>query len=152
VTTEALEPFRVKGPRQDPKPLPYLQTQGAQNYDIDLEVGLAPKNQPETIISQSNTKYLYWNIAQQLCHHSSNGCPLRVGDLMASGTISGPTPNSYGSMLELSWAGQQPLILNDGSKRSFLEDDDIVSLRARASNKEISIGFGEVQTQILAAL
>ena len=152
VTTEALEPFRVKGPRQDPKPLPYLQTQGAQNYDIDLEVGLAPKNQPETIISQSNTKYLYWNIVQQLCHHSSNGCPLRVGDLMASGTISGPTPNSYGSMLELSWAGQQPLILNDGSKRSFLEDDDIVSLRARASNKEISIGFGEVQTQILAAL
>lgn len=152
VTTEALEPFRVKGPRQDPKPLPYLQTQGAQNYDIDLEVGLATKDQPETIISQSNTKYLYWNIAQQLCHHSSNGCPLRVGDLMASGTISGPTPNSYGSMLELSWAGQQPLMLNDGSKRSFIEDDDIVSLRARASTKEISIGFGEVQTQILAAL
>jgi fumarylacetoacetase len=152
VTTEALEPFRVKGPRQDPKPLPYLQTKGAQNYDIDLEVGLAPKDQHETIISQSNTKYLYWNMAQQLCHHSSNGCPLRVGDLMASGTISGSTPNSYGSMLELSWAGQQPLMLDDGSKRSFLEDDDMVTLRARASNKDINIGFGEVKTQILAAL
>ena len=152
VTTEALAPFRIEGPTQDPKPLPYLQTVGAQNYDIALEVGLAPKDQQESIVCRSNTKYLYWNMAQQLCHHSSNGCPLRVGDLMASGTISGPTPDSYGSMLELSWAGSQPLQLATGEKRTFLEDYDTVRMRAKATHKDLSLGFGEVETQILPPL
>jgi len=152
VTTEALAPFRVEGPKQNPKPLPYLQTSGAQNYDIGLEVGLTPQNGPETVISRSNTKYLYWNMVQQLCHHSSNGCPLRVGDLMASGTISGPTPDSYGSMLELSWAGSQPIKLNNGTERHFLEDYDTVTMRAKATNKEVSVGFGAVQSQILPAV
>ena len=152
VTTEALAPFRVEGPKQTPKPLPYLQTTGAQNYDIALEVGLAPKDQQESILCRSNTQYLYWNMAQQLCHHSSNGCPLRVGDMMASGTISGPNPDSYGSMLELSWAGSRPVKLQDDVERHFLEDYDTVTMRAKAANKNVSVGFGAVETQILPAV
>ncbi|MBP6825384.1 MAG: fumarylacetoacetase, partial [Saprospiraceae bacterium] len=133
VPLEALKPFRVKGPKQTPAPLSYLQTRGAQNYDIALEVALTPgeKNR-QTVVSRSNTKYLYWSMAQQLAHHTVNGCNVCVGDLMASGTISGPQAGSYGSMLELSWGGKEPLRLNDGSTRAFLLDGDKVTLHAAA--------------------
>ena len=150
VPLEALKPFRVKGPKQTPAPLSYLQTRGAQNYDIALEVALTPgeKNR-QTVVSSSNTKYLYWSMAQQLAHHTVNGCNVCVGDLMASGTISGPQAGSYGSMLELSWGGKEPLRLNDGSTRAFLLDGDKVTLHAAAEKDGIRVGFGEVSGVIL---
>lgn len=150
VPLEALKPFRVKGPKQTPAPLSYLQTRGAQNYDIALEVALTPgeKNR-QTVVSRSNTKYLYWSMAQQLAHHTVNGCNVCVGDLMASGTISGPEEGSYGSMLELSRGGKEPLRLNDGSTRSFLLDGDKVALHAAAEKDGIRVGFGEVSGVIL---
>lgn len=150
VPLEALKPFRVKGPKQTPAPLSYLQTRGAQNYDIALEVALTPgeKNR-QTVVSRSNTKYLYWSMAQQLAHHTVNGCNVCVGDLMASGTISGPEEGSYGSILELSRGGKEPLRMNDGSTRSFLLDGDKVTLHAAAEKDGIRIGFGEVSGVIL---
>jgi fumarylacetoacetase len=152
VTLEALEPFRVKGPEQEPKVLPYLEYDGLKNYDINLEVAIQPKDSTETIVSQSNFKYLYWNMSQQLAHHTSNGCNIKIGDLMASGTISGKEPNSYGSMLELSWGGQKPLTLNDGEKRTFIEDFDTVIIRGYCEKDDIRVGFGEVKSQLLPAL
>jgi fumarylacetoacetase len=150
VPLEALKPFRVKGPKQNPAPLPYLRTSGAQNYDIALEVSLVPqKNNGENIIARSNTKYLYWSMAQQLAHHTSNGCNVCVGDMMASGTISGPEPGSYGSMLELSRGGQQPLPLNDGTTRTFLENGDTLTMRAYAEKDGARVGFGEVTGKII---
>ncbi len=151
VTLEALEPFRVAGPRQIPKVLPYLSYEGNKNFDIDLEVGLQPRNGDETIICQSNFKYMYWNVNQQIAHHTVNGCSLRTGDIMASGTISGKTKNSFGSMLELSWAGKNPIALKDGMIRTFLEDYDIVTLRGNASKEGLRIGFGEAKGQVLPA-
>lgn len=148
VTLEALKPFRVKGPVQKPAPLDYLRLGGAHNYDIDLEVGIRPPNAAETTVCRSNTKYLYWSMAQQLAHHTVNGCNVRVGDMMASGTISGPTPDSFGSMLELSWGGQKPLTLQDGSTRSFLQDGDTVTMRARAQKNGVRVGFGAVNGTI----
>lgn len=150
VTLEALEPFRIAGPRQEPEVLPYLRYQGLQHYDIDLSVSLHPAGSREQLICRSNTKYLYWNICQQLAHHTVNGCNVRVGDLMASGTISGPEPDSFGSLLELSWAGSRPIQLRDGKQRSFLEDGDTVIMQARAEKDGIRIGFGEIRTEILA--
>lgn len=150
VPLEALKPFRVKGPKQNPAPLPYLQARGAQNYDVMLEVAVsAGEKSVQTIVSRSNTKYLYWSMAQQLAHHTVNGCNVCVGDLMASGTISGPDTGSYGSMLELSWGGKEPLRLNDGSSRAFLENGDKVIMRARAEKEGIRVGFGEVDGVIL---
>ena len=150
VPLEALKPFRLKGPKQNPIPLPYLQTKGPQNYDIMLEVSLTTqKNNAENIVALSNTKYLYWSMAQQLAHHTSNGCNVCVGDMMASGTISGPEPGSYGSMLELSWGGQQPLQLNDGSTRTFLENGDTLTMRAHSKKEGIRVGFGEVNGKIV---
>lgn len=150
VPLEALKPFRVKGPKQNPAPLPYLRTSGAQNYDIALEVSLVPqKNNGENIIARSNTKYLYWSMAQQLAHHTSNGCNVCVGDMMASGTISGPEPGSYGSMLELSRGGQHPLPLNDGTTRTFLENGDTLTMRAYAEKDGARVGFGEVTGKII---
>lgn len=152
VPLEALRPFRVKGPRQNPAPLAYLQTRGAQNYDISLEVALSTgEKSPQTIVSRSNTKYLYWSMAQQLAHHTVNGCNVCVGDLMASGTISGPEAGSYGSMLELSWGGKEPVRLNDGAARTFLEDGDKVTMRAVAAHEGVRVGFGEVSGVILGA-
>lgn len=145
VPLEALKPFRVKGPKQMPAPLDYLKTRGAHNYDIALEVSLkTQKNNAETVISRSNTRYLYWSMAQQLAHHTVNGCNVQIGDLMASGTISGPTADSLGSLLELTWGGKNPLKLSDGSTRTFLEDGDSVSMRAWAGEGEARVGFGEV--------
>ena len=152
VTLDALEPFRVKGPEQDPKPLPYLEVLGNRNFDIQLEVLLQPENGSENSISRSNYKYLYWNINQQLAHQSSNGCNIQVGDLYASGTISGPDRASYGSMLELTWRGTQPLQLSDNSTRQFINDYDTVILRAFSEHNGIRIGFGEVRTKVLPAL
>jgi len=154
VPLEALKPFRVKGPKQNPAPLSYLQhpARGSFNSDISLEVSVkSGKNNAETIISRSNTKYLYWSMAQQLAHHTVNGCNVCVGDLMASGTISGSQPGSYGSMLELSWGGQQPIALNDGSSRTFLLDGDTVTMRGWAEKNNMRVGFGEVSGAILKA-
>jgi len=152
VTMEALEPFRVKGPDQDPPVLPYLSLTGPGNFDIDLQVSLTPPKGAESIITRSNFKYMYWSMAQQLTHHTVNGCNVHIGDLMASGTISGPEPNSYGSMLELSWGGTKPLKLSDGSTRSFIQDYDTITMRAEAGKDGARVGFGEVQTKILPTL
>jgi fumarylacetoacetase len=149
VPLEALEPFRVPGPKQEPEVLPYLQYEGIKNYDLHLEVGISPENGEETLVSQSNFKYMYWNMAQQLSHHTINGCNVRVGDLLASGTISGPEKSSYGSMLELSWAGTKPVTLKDGSTRKFILDGDTVTMRAYGEKETVRIGFGEVSTKIL---
>lgn len=150
VPLEALKPYRVKGPKQQPAPLEYLKGKGAQNYDIALEVALSSsKINKETVISRSNTKYLYWSMAQQLAHHTVNGCNVQVGDLMASGTISGPTPDSYGSLLELSWGGKQKLTLEDGSTRTFLEDGDVLTIRGWAGANGEKVGFGEVSGAVV---
>ncbi|OEK06010.1 fumarylacetoacetase [Flavivirga aquatica] len=151
VTMEALEPFRVQGPEQEPDVLSYLEYSGKKNYDIKLEVALQPENEAETTISHSNFKYMYWNMAQQLAHHTMNGCNLSVGDMMGSGTISGKSPDSYGSMLELAWAGQKPIKLNDGSERKFINDNDTVIMRGYCENDNIRVGFGEVRTKLLPA-
>ena len=152
VTLEALEPFRVAGPHQEPAVLPYLKTQGARNFDINLEVMLASKNESTaSTISRSNFKYMYWNMAQQLAHHTVNGCDVHVGDMMASGTISGPTPDSFGSMLELAWAGSKPIVLNNGEERKFILDGDTVTMKGHAEKDGLRVGFGEVTTKILPA-
>lgn len=149
ITLEALEPFRTEGPVQDPAVLPYLASSGPANYDIKLEVGITPKNGTEQIVSRSNFGYMYWNMRQQLAHHTVNGCNVRVGDLMASGTISGKDESSYGSMLEISKGGKKPFPMNDGSTRSFLEDGDTVTIRGWGEAGEIRVGFGEVSAEIL---
>ncbi len=151
VTLEALEPFKVEGPKQEPKVLPYLEYGGKKNYDINLEVGISPKNEKETTVCQSNFKYMYWNMAQQLAHHTVNGCNIHVGDMMASGTISGKEENSFGSMLELAWMGTKPIQMNDGSERKFIQDGDTVTMRGYAQKGDIRVGFGEVTTKVLPA-
>jgi len=143
VTLDALEAFRVNNPKQDPTPLPYLQKEGKDSYDINLQVGIKPKGAEETIVANSNFKYMYWTMVQQLTHHTVNGCNVRAGDMMGSGTISGPTKDSYGSMLELTWRGQNPIQLNDGTERKFINDKDTVIMRAYSQNDEVRIGFGE---------
>ena len=149
VTMEALAPFRLDGPAQDPEVLPYLQYEGQKNYDIHLEVQIQPENAEATTVSRSNFKYMYWNIAQQLAHHTVNGCNLNIGDMMASGTISGPTEDSYGSMLEIAWKGTKPVTLASGEKRTFILDNDTVIMRAWCEKSGIKIGFGEVKAKIL---
>jgi fumarylacetoacetase len=151
VTLEALEPFKVDGPSQEPVVLPYLSYKGSRNYDINLEVAIQPESCIETIVSHSNFKYMYWNMNQQLAHHTVNGCNLNVGDLMASGTISGKNPNSYGSMLELSWAGTKPVELIEGGTRKFIKDDDTVIMRGYCQNGKIRVGFGNVISKLLKA-
>jgi fumarylacetoacetase len=152
VTMEALEPFKIKGPKQEPKVLPYLSFSGNKNYDINLEVIIKPENSDETVISNSNFKYMYWNMFQQLAHHTINGCNVNVGDMMASGTISGKNTNSYGSMLELSWAGTKPIKLKDGSSRKFVQDNDTVIMRGYCQKGDVRVGFGEVRTKLLKSL
>lgn len=153
VTMDALEPFFVDGPKQEPEPLPYLQQSGAQGVDIALEVSLQPQATTQaSTISRTNFKTMYWSMAQQLAHHTVSGCNVNVGDLMASGTVSGSTSDSYGSLLELSWNGQRPLQLEDGkSTRSFLEDGDEVSMRGWCQGKGYRVGFGEVKGRISPA-
>jgi len=152
VTLDALEPFRTTGAEQNPQPLPYLQFTGDKNIDINLEVFIETPDGTENKISVSNYKNMYWNMGQQLAHHTVNGCNINCGDLMGSGTISGPTPDSYGSMLELTWKGTKPLNMKDGSERKFINDNDTVIMRGWCEKNGIRIGFGEVRTKVLPAL
>jgi fumarylacetoacetase len=132
--------------------LPYLKFKGKKNFDIKLEVYLQPENGDENLVCQSNHKYLYWNMDQQLAHHTVNGCNINVGDMYGSGTISGPTPDSYGSMLELSWKGTKPIKLSDGSERKFVQDHDTMIMKAYAEKDSLRIGFGECVTKVLPAV
>lgn len=149
VPLEALAPFRVAGPKQDPPVLPYLQYADDHHFDINLEVGIQPRGEAETMVCRSNYRHLYWNPVQQLAHHTCNGCNVRVGDLLASGTISGRQPTAFGSLLESSQGGRQPLALRGGQQRTFLEDFDTVRMRGFARRGELRVGFGEVTTTIL---
>lgn len=151
VTLDALEPFRSVGPDQIPKVLPYLGFTGKRNLDVQLEVLIASEKSEPTIVCRTNFKYMYWNAAQQLAHQTVNGCNIQVGDMYASGTISGPSPGSYGSLLELSWNGQRPLHMPDGTERTFLEDGDTVIMRGHAEKDGVRIGFGECNGKILPA-
>jgi fumarylacetoacetase len=152
VTLDALEPFRTATPRQDPEPLPYLRLSGEHAFDIALEASITPKGGEETVICRTNFKYLYWSMAQQLAHHAVNGCNIRAGDVMGSGTISGPVPESFGSMLELTWRGTRPVTMSDGSERKFILDGDTVIIRGHAEKNGVRIGFGEVSGEVLPAL
>ena len=151
VTLDALEPFRVDGPQQDPEPLPYLREEGKSAFDIKLEASIQPKNEEEVTVSRTNFKYMYWSIAQQLAHQTVNGCNVRSGDLYGSGTISGKEPDSYGSLLELTWKGTKPLKMKDGTERKFLMDGDTVILRGYCENEQVRIGFGTCTGRIKKA-
>jgi fumarylacetoacetase len=153
VTLDALTPFKADRPSQlDPLPLPYLQQEptGA-NLDVRLEVVIAPKGHAETTVARSNFKHMYWSMAQQLAHHTINGCLINAGDAMGSGTISGPDKGSYGSMLEITWNGTEPITMADGSSRSFIEDGDTVTMRGYCEKDGFRIGFGEVSATLYPA-
>ena len=150
VTLEALEPFRCASPVQEPQPLPYLRENTANNYDIHLQVAIAADGS-ETVISNTNFKYMYWSMVQQLTHHTIAGCNVRVGDLMGSGTISGPEKDSRGSLLELTWNTTEPLTLANGEQRGFLEDGDTLIMRGHCQKDGLRIGFGEVRGTVLPA-
>lgn len=152
VTLEALEPFRTASPMQEPEVLDYLKFEGNKNFDINLEVFLHPENSEENLISKSNFKFMYWNMAQQLAHHTINGCNVEVGDIYASGTISGSEKTSFGSMLELTWRGTEPLKLSNGEERKFIEDNDTIIMRGFSEKNGIRVGFGEVKGKILPAI
>lgn len=150
ITMDALEPFKCEGPKQDVTPLPYLQQKTTENsYDIKLQAAIETENGDLNLLTTSNFKYLYWTMAQQLAHHTSNGCNVRAGDLMGSGTISGPTKNSYGSMLELTWGGKEPITLKDGTTRTFFNDGDHVIIRGYCKNDKVRIGFGKCTGKIM---
>ncbi|PHI20106.1 fumarylacetoacetase [Lewinellaceae bacterium SD302] len=150
VPLEALEHLKVGGyDQKDPEPLPYLKYEGDKNYDIELEVAIKTEDGSETTISRSNYKHLYWTMVQQLAHHTVNGCNLRVGDMLASGTISAPDESGYGSMLELSWAGSKEIPLSNGETRKFIEDGDTVIMRGFGNKDGKRVGFGEVRTKVL---
>ncbi|MEN8798061.1 MAG: fumarylacetoacetase [Flavobacteriaceae bacterium] len=151
VTLDALEPFRVKSPEQDPKPLPYLQHSGNNSFDISLEAAIETTDGNSTTVARSNFKYMYWSMAQQLAHHTVNGCKVNSGDMMGSGTISGTGEESFGSMLELAWQGTKPLTLNNGETRTSIQDHDTVVMKGYCSRNGHRIGFGEVRTQLLPA-
>ena len=152
VTLDALEPFRTSGPEQDPEPLDYLKHAGHAAFDIRLEAALRPNGAGELeTLCRSNLKDLYWSMAQQLAHHTVNGCNARPGDLMASGTISGSTPESFGSLLELTWRGTKPIELTGGGLRKFLEDGDEVILSAYAQGDGYRVGFGTAEGRVLPA-
>jgi fumarylacetoacetase len=152
VTLDALEPFRTEGKPQDPVVLPYLEFEGNKHLDVALEVIIQPENISETTVCRSNFKHMYWNMNQQLAHHTVNGCNIRCGDLLASGTISGPEEGSYGSMLEIAWKGTKPVPMENGTTRTFILDHDTVTIRGYAEKNGIRIGFGECQGKILPAL
>ncbi len=149
VTLDALEPFRVESPKPLKPQLEYLQYEGKKSFDINLEVAIQPDKAKETVVSRSNFKYMYWNMAQQLAHHTVNGCPVKSGDMMGSGTLSGKTPDSFGSMIELTWAGKNPVKLNNGTERKFINDNDTVIMRGFCEKDGTRIGFGEVSTKLL---
>lgn len=152
VMKAALEPFRVSTPTREVPLLPYLVEAEPLLYDIDLEVALTPQSADETVISRTNYREMYYSAAQQLAHHTTSGCAMRSGDLLGSGTISGPSKESRGSLLELSWGGKEPLVLNGGETRSFLHDHDTITLRGQAKGDGYTIGFGDCTGRILPAL
>ena len=149
VTMEALEPLKVGGPTQEPEVLPYLKYSGNKNYDINLDVTIQTPNGVSKTVSCSNFKYMYWNMCQQLAHHTVNGCNICVGDMYASGTISGPMADSYGSMLEITWGGKNPVQMPDGTERKFINDNDTVVIKGYAEKDGVRIGFGECSGKIL---
>ncbi len=152
VTMEALEPFRVPQPQQEPQPLAYLCDAQAHNFDIALQVDLQPEGGVPHTICRTNFRYMYWSMAQQLTHHTVSGCNLRVGDLMGSGTISGPQPHEFGSLLELTWNGANPLTLGAGEgaiQRRFIDDGDTIIMRGHADAGAFRIGFGECSGKVL---
>ena len=149
VTMDALEPFRIASPKQNPSPLPYLQQKGKHSFDINLEAALQPENGEPNTVSKSNFKHMYWTMNQQLTHHTSNGCRVNSGDMMGSGAISAPTEDGYASMLELTWAGEKPIKLNDGTERKFINDNDTVIIKGYCENSQVRIGFGEVCSKLL---
>ncbi|MDW3204250.1 MAG: fumarylacetoacetase [Alphaproteobacteria bacterium] len=151
VTADALAPFRVDGPVQDPHPLPYLRQADPRNIDIALSASLTPPGGPETTISRTNFRHMYWSSAQQLTHHAGGGCAMRTGDLLGSGTISGPTRDSCGSLLELTWNGRDPITLDGGGQRTFIEDGDTITLRGWAPGAGYRIGFGDCAGTVLPA-
>lgn len=151
VTMDALEPFRVKGYVQEPKVLPYLEYSGDKNIDITLDVFIKPENSDETRICRSNYKYMYWTMEQQLTHHTVNGCNINIGDMMASGTISGPDEGSFGSMMEITWRGTKPVKMADGTERKFINDGDTLIIRGFAERDGVRIGFGECSGKVLPA-
>ena len=154
VTMDALAPFSTACPAQEPKPLAYLNEANSNNsFDIQLSVELLPKNaESATVICETNFKYMYWSMAQQLTHHTITGCKVEVGDMMGSGTISGPTPDSYGSMLEIAWNATKPVTLEGGETRSFIEDGDTVIMKGYSEKDGVRVGFGEVRGKVLPAL
>ena len=149
VTLDALEPFRTAGPIQKPKVLPYLEYNGNKHLDIELTVAIQTENGSKKVVTNSNYKHMYWNMNQQLAHHTVNGCNVNCGDMLASGTISGPEVGSFGSMLEISWKGTKPVKMPDGSERKFVQDGDSVIFNGRAKNKYFNIGFGELISKVL---
>lgn len=152
VTLDALEPFRTDGYEQDPEVLPYLKYEGKKNYDIKLQVAIQPEEGEAKVVCNSNFKHMYWTMTQQLAHHTVNGCNVKVGDMCASGTISGPTPDSYGSMLEISWRGTKPVDMPDGTQRRFINDGDTVVMKGWGEVNGLRIGFGECTGKLLPAL
>lgn len=149
VTLDALEPFRVAGPVQDPKVLPYLEYEGDKHVDINLEVIIKPEGGEDNVVARSNYRHMYWNMNQQLAHHSINGCNIRLGDCYGSGTISGPEEGQYGSMLEISWKGTKPFKMSDGTERKFINDNDTVIIKGFSEKNGVRIGFGEVSAKVL---
>ncbi|GHE06480.1 fumarylacetoacetase [Allgaiera indica] len=152
VMAAALQPFRASGPVREKELLPYLREPAPMLYDIDLEVALTPEGGAESVISRTNYREMYYCSAQQLAHHTTSGCPMNVGDLLGSGTISGPEKDNRGSLLELSWGGKEPLELTGGATRSFLEDGDTLTLRGHAQGDGYRVGFGDCTGKVLPAM
>lgn len=151
VTIDALEPFRTASPEQDPAVLPYLEYDGKKSFNLELFVDIQPEGGSAQQVCNSNFKHMYWTMAQQLAHHTVNGCNMQIGDLCASGTISGKTPDSYGSMLEITWRGSKPISMADGTERKFIQDHDTVILRGYGQADGYRVGFGECKGKILPA-
>jgi fumarylacetoacetase len=152
ITMEALEPFRSASPKQEPTVLPYLEQKKDHNFNINLEAIIETPEGTSKTVSNSNFKYMYWSMAQQLAHHTVNGCNMNVGDMCASGTISGPTEDSYGSMLEISWKGTKPVSMPDGTERRFIQDGDSVIMKAFCEQDGKRVGFGEVRSKVSPAI
>ena len=152
VTLDALEPFRTDNPKQDPEPLDYLKVEGKKTYDLQLKVAIQTENGTEATVCRSNFKHMYWNMCQQLAHHTVGGCNVNPGDICASGTISGPEPGSFGSMLEITWRGTKPIQMPDGTERKFINDGDTVILRGWGKKNGVRLGFGEAAGKVLPPL
>ena len=152
VTAAALKPFRCDTPAREFELLNHLKDAGPMLYDIDLSVTMAPQGGEATTIAETNYNEMYYSAAQQLAHHTSSGCPMRVGDLLGSGTISGPEKSQRGSLIEQSWGGKEPFTLQSGETRTFIEDGDTLTLIGTAKRDGYSIGFGDCVGEMMPAL